>query len=36
MGNAIDEVIAIAVCVIGENDHTGIANYLKNIGLGMK
>lgn len=30
MGNAIDEVKAIADCVIGDNDHDGIANYLKN------
>lgn len=29
MGNAIDEVKAIADCVIGDNDHDGIADYLK-------
>ena len=30
MGNAIDEVKAIADCVIGDNDHDGIAVYLQN------
>lgn len=29
MGNAIDEVKAIADCVIGDNDHDGIAKYLQ-------
>lgn len=29
MGNAINEVKAIADCVIGDNDHDGIADYLK-------
>ncbi len=29
MGNAIDEVKEIADCVIGDNDHDGIAVYLK-------
>lgn len=33
MGNAIDEVKAIADCVIGDNDHDGIADYLKSIVL---
>lgn len=32
MGNAIEEVKEIADCVIGDNDHDGIANYLKNAG----
>ncbi len=32
MGNAIDEVKEIADCVIGDNDHDGIAVYLKNVG----
>lgn len=36
MGNAIDEVKAIADCVIGDNDHNGIANYLQNLGLERK
>jgi hypothetical protein len=31
MGNAIDEVKTIADCVIGDNDHDGIANYLQGI-----
>ena len=31
MGNAIDEVKAIADCVIGDNDHEGIAKYLQTI-----
>lgn len=31
MGNAIDEVKAIADCVIGDNDHDGIANYLESV-----
>lgn len=31
MGNAIDEVKCIADCVIGDNDHDGIAAYLENI-----
>lgn len=35
MGNAIDEVKAIADCVIGDNDHDGIAEYLEN-GIRMK
>lgn len=30
MGNAIDEVKAIADSVIGDNDHDGIADYLKS------
>ena len=30
MGNAIKEVKEIADCVIGDNDHDGIANYLQN------
>ena len=30
MGNAIDEVKEIADCVIGDNDHDGIANYLQS------
>lgn len=30
MGNAIDEVKAIADCVIGDNDHDGIAKYLQS------
>lgn len=34
MGNAIDEVKAIADSVIGDNDHDGIADYLKNAVLG--
>ena len=34
MGNAIDEVKAITDCVIGDNDHDGIADYLKNNVLG--
>ncbi len=29
MGNAIDEVKAIADYVIGDNDHDGIADYLQ-------
>ncbi len=33
MGNAIGEVKAIADCVIDDNDHDGIANYLQNIEL---
>lgn len=36
MGNAIDEVKEIADCVIGDNDHDGIANYLQNAGLERK
>jgi hydroxymethylpyrimidine pyrophosphatase-like HAD family hydrolase len=36
MGNAIDEVKTIADCVIGDNDHNGIANYLQNVGLERK
>ena len=32
MGNAIEEVKEIADCVIGDNDHDGIAVYLKNVG----
>lgn len=31
MGNAIDEVKTIADCVIGDNDHDGIANYLQSV-----
>lgn len=31
MGNAIDEVKAIADCVIGDNDHDGIAEYLQKL-----
>ena len=31
MGNARDEVKAIADCVIGDNDHEGIAKYLQTI-----
>lgn len=31
MGNAIDEVKEIADCVIGDNDHDGIARYLQTI-----
>lgn len=31
MGNAIDEVKSIADCVIGDNDHDGIAAYLQSI-----
>lgn len=36
MGNAIDEVKEIADCVIGDNDHDGIANYLQNARLKRK
>jgi hypothetical protein len=36
MGNAIDEVKLVADCVIGDNDHDGIANYLQNVGLERK
>lgn len=36
MGNAIDEVKAIADCVIGDNDHDGIANYLQRAGAEKK
>ena len=36
MGNAIDEVKAIADCVIGDNDHDGIAKYLQNNDLSMR
>ena len=32
MGNAIEEVKEIADCVIGDNDHNGIAIYLQNAG----
>lgn len=34
MGNAIEEVKAISDCVIGDNDHDGIADYLKDAVLG--
>lgn len=30
MGNAIDEVKAVAGYVIGDNDHDGIGYYLQN------
>lgn len=33
MGNAIDEVKAIADCVTGDNDNDGIAKYLQNVGV---
>lgn len=36
MGNAIEEVKAISDWVIGDNDHDGIADYLKNAVLGRK
>lgn len=32
MGNAIEEVKEIADCIIGDNDHDGIAIYLQNAG----
>lgn len=35
MGNAIDEVKEIADCVIGDNDHDGIAKYLQTIDFDM-
>ncbi len=31
MGNAIDEVKAVADCVIGDNDNDGIGFYLQNV-----
>lgn len=33
MGNGIDEVKAIADCVIGDNDNDGIVKYLQNVGV---
>ena len=33
MGNAIDEVKGIADYVIGDNDHNGIAKYLRELKL---
>lgn len=33
MGNAIDEVKAVADCVTGDNDNDGIAKYLQNVGV---
>ncbi len=36
MGNAIDEVKAVADCVIGDNDNDGIGKYLQNTVLERK
>ena len=35
MGNSIDEVKEIADCVIGDNDHDGIARYLQSMDLSL-